>query len=84
MGDEVKATVTITNEGTGKALNIRLDDSPPLPQFSYVAGYPPKIKDSLDPGQSDSAVYMMNAIKRAPSRSQPSRSATPTPRITSR
>ncbi|MGB4087786.1 hypothetical protein [Methanothrix sp.] len=63
VGDEVKATVTITNEGTGKALNIRLDDSPPLPQFSYVAGYPPKIKDSLDPGQSDSAVYMMNAIK---------------------
>ena len=63
VGDEVKATVTITNEGTGKALNIKLDDAPPLPEFSYVAGYPPKIKDTLDPGQSDSAVYMMNAIK---------------------
>ena len=63
VGDEVKVTVTIMNQGTGKAQNIKLDDAPPLPEFSYVAGYPPKIKDTLDPGQSDSAVYMMNAIK---------------------
>jgi uncharacterized repeat protein (TIGR01451 family) len=63
VGDEVKVTVTIMNMGTGKAQNIKLDDAPPLPEFSYVAGYPPKIKDTLDPGQSDSAVYMMNAIK---------------------
>jgi|GEM_PF-186682 len=63
VGDEVKVTVTVKNEGTGKALNIKLDDAPPLPEFSYIAGYPPKIRDSLDPGQSDSAVYMMNAIK---------------------
>jgi len=63
VGDEVKVTVTIKNQGTGKAQNIKLDDAPPLPEFSYVAGYPPKIKDTLDPGQSDSAVYIMNAIK---------------------
>ncbi len=56
VGDEVKVTVTIMNKGTGKAQNIKLDDAPPLPEFSYVAGYPPKIKDTL-------AVYMMNAIK---------------------
>lgn len=70
VGDEVKVTVTIKNEGTGKAQNIKLDDAPPLPEFSYVAGYPPKIKDTLDPGQSDSAVYMMNAIKEGPIRSR--------------
>ncbi len=63
VGDEVKVTVTIMNMGSGKANNIKLDDAPPLPEFSYVAGYPPKIKETLDPGQSDSAVYMMNAIK---------------------
>ena len=63
VGDEVKVTVTINNMGSGKANNIKLDDAPPLPEFSYVAGYPPKIKETLDPGQSDSAVYMMNAIK---------------------
>ena len=63
VGDVVKATVTIKNEGTGKALNIKLVEAPPLPEFSYIAGYPPKIKDALDPGESDSAVYMMNAIK---------------------
>ncbi|MGV8088712.1 MAG: BatD family protein [Methanothrix sp.] len=63
VGDEVKVTVTINNMGSGKANNIKLDDAPPLPEFSYVAGYPPKIKDTLDPGQSDSTMYMMNAIK---------------------
>ena len=63
VGDEVKVTVTINNMGSGKANNIKLDDAPPLPEFSYVAGYPPKIKETLDPGQSDSAMYIMNAIK---------------------
>jgi len=63
VGDEVKVTVTIMNMGSGKANNIKLDDAPPLPEFSYVAGYPPKIKETLDPGQSDSAMYIMNAIK---------------------
>ncbi len=63
-GDKPALTVQKSfDKGTGKAQNIKLDDAPPLPEFSYVAGYPPKIKDTLDPGQSDSAVYMMNAIK---------------------
>jgi len=63
VGDDVKVTVTVKNIGTGQALSILADDSPPLPEFSYVAGYPPKIKDTLDPGESDSAVYIMNAVR---------------------
>ncbi len=63
VGDEVKVTVTVKNTGTGPALNIETEDLPPLPEFSYIAGYPPKIKDTLDPGESDSAIYVMNAVK---------------------
>lgn len=63
VGDEVKATITVKNTGTGQAMNIKTEDIPPLPEFSYIAGYPPKIKDMLDPGESDSAVYLMSAVK---------------------
>jgi len=63
VGDEVKVTITVKNTGTGQALGIAVQDLPPLPEFSYVVGYPPKIKETLDPGQSDSAVYVMNAVK---------------------
>ncbi len=63
VGDEVKVTVTVKNIGTGQALGIKAEDIPPLTEFSYVAGYPPKIKETLDSGQSDSAVYVMNAVK---------------------
>ncbi len=63
VGDEVKATITVKNTGTGQAMNIKTEDIPPLPEFSYIAGYPPKIKDTLDPGESDSAVYLMSAVK---------------------
>lgn len=63
VGDEVKVTVTVKNIGTGQALNIGTEDLPPLPEFSYIAGYPPKIKDTLDPGGADSAVYVMSAVK---------------------
>jgi uncharacterized repeat protein (TIGR01451 family) len=63
VGDEVKVTVTVKNIGTGQALDIKTEDLPPLPEFSYIAGYPPKIKDTLDPGESDSAVYVMSAVK---------------------
>lgn len=63
VGDEVKVTITIKNTGTGQAQNINVEDLPPLPEFSYVAGYPPKIKDTLDPGESDSAAYVMRAVK---------------------
>ncbi|MFZ2470438.1 MAG: BatD family protein [Methanothrix sp.] len=63
VGDEVKVTLTVKNIGTGQALGIEAEDAPPLPEFSYVAGYPPKIKETLDSGQSDSAVYVMNAVK---------------------
>jgi uncharacterized repeat protein (TIGR01451 family) len=63
VGDEVKVTITVKNTGTGQALDIKADDTPPLPEFTYVVGYPPKIKETLDPEQSDSAVYVMNAVK---------------------
>ncbi|MCX6677496.1 MAG: BatD family protein [Methanothrix sp.] len=63
VGDEVKVTITVKNVGTGQALGIKAEDIPPLPEFSYVAGYPPKIKETLDSGQSDSAIYVMNAVK---------------------
>jgi len=63
VGDQVKVTVTVKNTGTGQALDIKAEDMPPLPVFSYIAGYPPKIKNKLDPGESDSAVYMMTAVK---------------------
>jgi len=63
VGEEAKVTITIKNNGTGQAMGIDVQDIPPLPQFTYIAGYPPKIKETLDPGQSDSAVYMVNAAK---------------------
>ncbi len=63
VGDEVKVTITVKNTGTGQALGIKAEDIPPIPEFSYVAGYPPKIKETLDPGQSDSAIYVMNVVK---------------------
>ncbi len=63
VGDAVKVTITVKNTGTGQALGIKAEDIPPLPEFTYVAGYPPKIKETLDPGQSDSAVYVMNAVR---------------------
>lgn len=63
VGDESKVTITIKNNGTGQAAGIGVQDTPPLPQFTYITGYPPKIKETLDPGQSDSAVYMVNAAE---------------------
>jgi uncharacterized repeat protein (TIGR01451 family) len=63
VGDEVKVTVIVKNIGTGQALNINTEDLPPLPEFSYIAGYPPKIRDTLDPGKSDSAIYVISAVK---------------------
>jgi uncharacterized repeat protein (TIGR01451 family) len=63
VGDEVKVTIAVKNTGTGEALGIKAEDIPPLPEFSYVAGYPPKIKETLDPGESDSAIYVMDAVK---------------------
>ncbi|HII07097.1 MAG TPA: DUF11 domain-containing protein [Methanotrichaceae archaeon] len=61
-GDEVKVTITVTNTGNDTARDIVVQDSPPLPQFRYLAGYPPKIKNQLQPGESDLAVYSMVAV----------------------
>ncbi|HNR57361.1 MAG: CARDB domain-containing protein [Methanothrix sp.] len=61
VGDEVKVTITVNNIGNATARDVAVQDSPPLPAFRYVAGYPPKIKNSLEPGESDVAVYSMVA-----------------------
>jgi len=63
VGDEVKVTVTVKNIGTDTASGVEVDDLPPIPEFSYIAGYPPKIKETLNPGESDLAVYAMDAVK---------------------
>jgi uncharacterized repeat protein (TIGR01451 family) len=63
VGDDVRATITVKNTGTGDALEIKAEDQPPLPEFSYIAGYPPKIKETLDPGETDTAEYVMTAVK---------------------
>lgn len=63
VGGEVKVTVTVKNIGGGRAESIVVDDQPPLANFVYIAGYPPKIKSQLDPGESDSAVYVIDAVK---------------------
>jgi uncharacterized repeat protein (TIGR01451 family) len=60
-GDEVKVTVNVKNVGNDTARDVTIQDSPPLPQFRYLAGYPPKIKNQLQPGESDLAVYSMVA-----------------------
>lgn len=62
VGDNIQVTVDVKNVGTGPASGIALEDLPPLPEFSYVAGYPPKIKENLDAGESDSAVYVVKAV----------------------
>lgn len=63
VGDDVSVTVAVKNIGTGPAEKIIVDDLPPLSGFTYVAGYPPKIKDHLEPGESDQAVYVITAVK---------------------
>lgn len=62
-GEEVKVKVTVRNVGTEAARNVEVYDIPPLAEFAYIAGYPPKIKSELGPGESDSAVYVMRAVK---------------------
>jgi len=63
VGEDVKVTVSVKNVGGGRAEDISLEDAPPLANFAYIAGYPPKIKSQLDPGESDSAVYVISAVK---------------------
>lgn len=63
VGDEIEVTVSVKNAGTGPASNIKIEDLPPLPEFSYKAGYPPRINQNLEPGESDSAVYVIDAVK---------------------
>ena len=63
LGEDIKVTVTVKNLGSGTASEIQVEDLPPLPEFAYVAGFPPKIKNSLEPGESDTAIYVINAVK---------------------
>ncbi|MHC1631184.1 MAG: COG1361 family protein [Methanotrichaceae archaeon] len=61
-GDEVKVTIAVKNVGNDTARDIAVLVSPPLSQFRYLAGYPPKIKSELGPGESDFAIYSMVAV----------------------
>lgn len=63
IGDDVQVTVTVKNVGAGTATDVAVDDIPPMSEFIYVAGYPPRIKDKLEPGDSDAAVYVISAVK---------------------
>ncbi|HSD58732.1 MAG TPA: hypothetical protein VLB04_11160 [Methanotrichaceae archaeon] len=63
VGDDAQVTVAVKNVGTGTAEGIVVEDLPPLSGFTYIAGYPPKIKDKLEPGESDSAVYVIKAVE---------------------
>jgi len=63
VGDDLGSTISVTNVGRDPAYDIELKERPPLPEFSYTAGYPPKIKSELGPGESDSAVYTISAVK---------------------
>ncbi|NYT01318.1 MAG: DUF11 domain-containing protein [Methanosarcinales archaeon] len=71
VGDEVKVTVTVKNQGLDTARNIQVSDQPPLSEFVYLAGYPPKIKSQLDPGETDVSVYVISAVKEGPVRIPP-------------
>lgn len=63
VGDRITVTITVKNVGSGPALDAVVNDQPPLPQFSYVGGYPPKINSKLNPGDSDSDSYFVEAVK---------------------
>jgi len=71
VGDEVKVTVTVKNLGLDTASNIQVSDQPPLSEFIYLAGYPPKIKSQLEPGESDVSIYVISAVKEGPVRIPP-------------
>ncbi|MEA2046056.1 MAG: hypothetical protein U9N48_06000 [Euryarchaeota archaeon] len=62
VNDEVKVTVTVKNVGNDTARNVLIFETPPLSQFRYLAGYPPKIKSQIAPEESDFAVYSMVAV----------------------
>lgn len=63
VGDDVQVTVAVKNVGTGTATDVAVEDLPPMSEFTYIAGYPPKIKDKLEPGESDTAIYVVSAVK---------------------
>lgn len=63
VGSDVRVTISIKNLGSGAASQVSVQDLPPLAEFSYIAGYPPKMKSDIEPGESDSAIYVMTAVK---------------------
>lgn len=62
VGDSIKVTVMVTNLGLDTADDVEVSDTL-LSEFGSFIGYPPKIKSQLGPGESDSAIYVMTALK---------------------
>jgi hypothetical protein len=63
VGDSIKVTVEARNIGLGLAQDVTVVNQPPMPEFTYLAGYPPKLKSGLKPGDSDSAVFVLKAAQ---------------------
>jgi len=63
VGDSVKVTIEAKNTGMGIARDVIVVNQPPMPEFTYLAGYPPKLKSELGPRESDSAVFVLTAAK---------------------
>lgn len=62
VGDEVRVTVAVKNIGNDTAEDVTVFESPPMSEFRYLSGYPPKIKTKISPGESDFAVYTIVAV----------------------
>jgi hypothetical protein len=63
VGDSIKVIVEARNIGLGLAQDVTVVNQPPMPEFTYLAGYPPKLKSELKPGDSDSAVFVLKAAQ---------------------
>lgn len=64
LGDVVEFKLTVENTGNGTATNITLEEYLPS-SFTRATGttFPPKIKESLEPGQIDTIVYGLKAVE---------------------
>ena len=64
LGDVVEFKLIVENTGNGTASDLTLDEFLPS-SFTRAPGttFPPKIKESLDPGEIDTIVYGLKAVE---------------------